>query len=314
MNASCFPDSRSSLKRARKSPLNCVLTWRSCYPSKAAVLLALLTLTYTGAYASTLTHVWSANYGDSGTQSLEVVKFDPIGHIVATGRFQSSIDFGGGALNSAGGWDIYLVKLDGAGNHIWSGRFGSTGDQYVTGMDVDIAGNIVITGIFNGSIDFGGGVLTSAGGFDFFIAKFRWDGAHQWSMRFGDALNQRFSINPVVAFDVIGDVIMAGELNGTVDFGGAPLVGTTYATSGNLFVAKFNSLGGHNWSNMFDVIGGARDVATDALANAIVVTQNSQNSNDFGGGERQAWTLVVVRTWGSEAFSSHDTIPAAAIS
>ncbi len=273
--------------------------------STAAVLLLLLTLNFTNTNASTLTHTWSANYGDSGTQSFWVVKFDPTGDVVATGSFQSSTDFGGGALNSAGGWDIFLAKLDGAGNHIWSQRFGSTGDQILTGMDVDVVGNIVITGYFFGSIDFGGGVLTSAGNTDFFVAKFRWDGVHQWSMRFGDAVGQPSTTNPVVAFDGIGDVIMSGGLNGTVDFGGAPLVGL-----GKVFIVKFNSAGSHNWSKVVDVVGGTRDVTTDAFANAIIVTQGG--NGDFGGGAVTGgiglakYNLSGGHVW-SQAFSGNAT-------
>lgn len=39
-----------------------------------------------------------------------------------------------------------------------------------------------------GSVDFGGGALTSAGSNDIFAAKLTAaDGAHVWSQRFGDA-------------------------------------------------------------------------------------------------------------------------------
>ncbi len=256
--------------------------------STAPVLLAILTLTFTflSAYATPLTHTWSARYGDAGNQVTVDASWDPTGAIITTGHFQDTLSFGGNTLASAGGWDVYLAKLDDSGGHIWSNSYGSTGDQFVTGMDVDVVGNVVICGIFYGSIDFGGGVLTSAGDIDFFVAKFRFDGVHQWSMRFGDGVRQRFgNANPVVAFDGIGDVVMTGELNGTVDFGGGSLVGPAANITGKVFLAKFNSGGSHSWSFLLDVLGGSLSVTTDDSANVIIgVKQITGQVPDYGGG------------------------------
>ncbi len=121
-------------------------------------------------------------------------------------------------------------------------------------------------------------MLTSAGDLDFYVAKFRFDGVHEWSMSFGDAQRQRFgTANPVVTFDGIGDVIMTGEMNGVVDFGGGPLVGPAANVVGSVFLAKFNSTGSHNWSALPDVFGGCPcrlfdRVARLALSSADFIT------------------------------------------
>ena len=44
-----------------------------------------------------------------------------------TGRFENTINFGGGILTSAGGPDIFLAKFGATGGHNFSKRFGSTG-------------------------------------------------------------------------------------------------------------------------------------------------------------------------------------------
>ena len=82
------------------------------------------------------------------------------------------MDFGGGPLTSAGGIDIFLAKFDPAGNHLWSKRFGDGFSQIGYSVTVDGADNVLFTGAFSGSVDFGGGPLTSAGGIDIFLAKF----------------------------------------------------------------------------------------------------------------------------------------------
>ncbi|MBI2819399.1 MAG: hypothetical protein HYX73_05410, partial [Acidobacteria bacterium] len=56
-------------------------------------------------------------------------------------------------------------------SHIWSRRFGSTSFDSGYGVAVDGNGNAVVTGAFNGTVDFGGGGLTSAGGGDIFVVK-----------------------------------------------------------------------------------------------------------------------------------------------
>src|SRR5262249_47559744 len=74
----------------------------------------------------------------------------------------------------------------------WSKRFGnntrSAPPQPSTA--VDGAGNVLLTGFFDGSVDFGGGPLTSAGWSDIFVVKLDPAGNHLWSKRFGDGLNQ----------------------------------------------------------------------------------------------------------------------------
>lgn len=67
------------------------------------------------------------------------------------------------------------VKLkDAAGNTLWSKRFGGTGSDGGHSVGVDSAGKVLVTGRFQGTIDFGGGALTSADiqAFDTFLAKF----------------------------------------------------------------------------------------------------------------------------------------------
>ncbi|MBI4701132.1 MAG: SBBP repeat-containing protein, partial [Deltaproteobacteria bacterium] len=177
-------------------------------------------------------HLWSKRFGDGSGQSADGVVADASGNVLLAGSFGGSVDFGGGPLTSAGKSDIFVAKLDPSGTHLWSKRFGNAGDQYAKSIAVDGQGNAVVTGYFDGAVDFGGGVLPSAGTYDILAAKFAPAGGHLWSKRFGDGSNQ---LGYDIAADGLGNVLMTGEFQGTVDFGAGPL---TSAGLRDIFVAK----------------------------------------------------------------------------
>ena len=109
---------------------------------------------------------------------------DGSGNVFVTGIFSGTVDFGGGNLVSAGSVDIFVAKYNANGVHQWSKRLGGTGGEIGQAVAVDGSGNVVVTGDFSGTVDFGGGNLVSAGSSDVFLAKYNASGVHQWSKRF----------------------------------------------------------------------------------------------------------------------------------
>jgi hypothetical protein len=188
-------------------------------------------------------HLWSKRFGDASLQGAESIATDAAGNVLVTGYFEGTVDLGGGPLTSAGDSDIFVAKLDPAGNHLWSKRFGDASLQVGFGGS-DAAGNVLVTGYFEGTVDLGGGPLTSAGSYDVFVAKLDPSGNHLWSQRFGDAsLQAGFG-----TIDASGNVLVSGHFEGTVDFGGGPL-----SSAGGLdaFIAKLDPAGNHLWSKRF---------------------------------------------------------------
>ena len=118
-------------------------------------------------------HLWSKRFGSTSFDQGYGVAVDDSGNVVVTGSFNGTVNFGGGGLNSAGSFDIFVAKFSGAdGSHLWSKRFGSTYEDEGLGVAVDGSGNVVVTGYFWGTVDFGGGELTSAGSSDdIFVVK-----------------------------------------------------------------------------------------------------------------------------------------------
>ena len=179
-------------------------------------------------------HLWSKRFGDPNRQVASSVAVDSLDSVFVTGNFEGGVDFGGGKLNNTGNRDLFVVKYDPKGNHVWSKNYGDAGRQSFSSVAVDSSGNVFVAANFEGSVDFGGDVLTSAGGFDIFVAKLNADGNHLWSNRFGDGDNPQFAHS--VAVDSTGSIVIAGQFGGSVDFGGGTL---TSAGDRDIFVAKF---------------------------------------------------------------------------
>lgn len=166
--------------------------------------------------------LWSKRFGDVQAQSGSAVVLDPGGDIFLAGDFAGSIDFGDGPLVSAGGMDIFVAKLSASGSPLWGKRFGDAAEQRVASISSDASGNVILTGYFQGDLDFGNGAIKSQGGKDIFIAKLSPSGDPLWSQRAGDlGLEQTGSS---VSSDVAGNVVAAGRFDGSVDFGGGSLV------------------------------------------------------------------------------------------
>jgi hypothetical protein len=240
-----------------------------------------------------MVHGWSQRAGDASTQSAYSAAVDASGNVVVIGEFEGTVDFGGGVLTSAGAKDIYIAKFDAAGNHLWSQRFGDTSSQYAKSTAVDASGNIVVLGWFYGTVDFGGGVLTSAGSNDIYIAKFDAAGNHLWSLRFGDTSSQYTKSTTV---DASGNIFVTGYFQGTVDFGGGVL---TSAGSDDIYIAKFDAAGTHLWSQRFGDASPqyANSAAVDGLGN-VVVTGIFLGTVNFGGGlltSASAFDIFIVK-------------------
>ena len=151
----------------------------------------------------------------------------------------------------------------------WSKRFGASGDQRGLGLAVGADGRIVMVGRMVGMANFGAGALTSAGGFDAFVAKFEPDGTLIWAKRYGSSNDEEAR---AVAIDPMGNIIVVGNHAGTIGFGSAADPTHTNLGGDDAFVAKLGPDGAYKWSRSF---GGANDqyalsVATDATGNVVI--------------------------------------------
>ena len=225
--------------------------------------------------------LWSKRFGGPGFQSAVQARVDPKGDIVLTGRFQESIDLGGGALQSAGDFEVWVAKFDIDGNHLWSKSFGDASQELAVNLQADSAGNILFTGMFVGAVDFGGGPLQAQGAFDVFVAKLDPQGDHLWSRRFGDSQMQTVA---ALALGPSDSVFVTGTFSGTVDFGGGPLAAQP-GLLGDVFVIQLDAGGKLVQGRAFGGDGQRMpySIAVGADGSQVVTGQFS-GTMDAGGG------------------------------
>jgi hypothetical protein len=233
-------------------------------------------------YSAAGVYQWGKKFGDISQQESTGIGIDGAGNLYLAGFFGGKIDFGGGNVISGGTLDVYLAKLTSAGAYVWAKGFGDASSQRPYGIATDSAGNTVVTGVYQGTINFGGSTLTCAGLNDGFIARFNSAGAHVWSKGFGDSADQ---VGNAVAVDNSGNTYASGQFGGTMNLGSLPATLLTSQGGYDAYLAKLDSLGNLVWSKAFGGAGNqtSLSVAVD-WSGSVAVSSNLMSTADYGGG------------------------------
>lgn len=207
--------------------------------------------------------VWAKSMGGVGTtDQAKGVVVDASNNVYLTGFFSSTADFDPNAgvfnLTSAGGNDIFIVKLDASGNFVWANKVGGSGADQGNGIALDASNNVHITGFFtSANVDFDSGagtaIKTSASS-DIFVLKLSTVGAYIWvSTMGGTGIDEGNTID----IDASGNVYTSGRFFGvSSDFDpGAGAFNQSSAGSSDVFVSKLNSSGNFVWAKR---VGGPR--------------------------------------------------------
>jgi hypothetical protein len=223
---------------------------------------------------------WAESFGGTGYTIGTCVAIDPSsGDVVTAGGLVGTVNFGGGLLvtrsDASTAYDTFVARFDKNGAYRWAKNLGNGQLVGPNSVAVDGSGNVVVAGLFQGSVSFGGPTLTAAGTFDAFVVEFDASGNFLWSRNFGVA-GQSQNLNSV-AVDSTGHVFIAGEARGGVSFGGAAVTG--------FFIAKFDSNGAHSWSNAFPATTsyGGPWLAVDGFGD-VILAGSFETTVNFGGG------------------------------
>ena len=235
--------------------------------------------------------VWAKRIGGINGDNGYAIALDGTSNLYTSGFFVGSVDFDPGAdvfsLTSAGAADIFVSKLDSAGNFIWAKSMGGTGNDAANAVSLDDAGNVYTTGFFLSTADFdpGAGVsnLTSAGFQDIFVSKLDNAGNFVWAQRIGGKSSD--SANDM-AIDAVGNLYMTGYFDETVDFDpGAAVFNLTSAAASDIFVSKLDSAGNFAWARRMGGAGSDSGISiTVDLAGGVYSTGNFWNTVDFDTG------------------------------
>ena len=191
-------------------------------------------------------HVWSRSFGSATTDAPLGVAIDATGRIVVVGRFTGTVSLDAVSLTSAGGNDIFVLRLDPDGAALWGKQLGDAGSQEGRAVAVDAAGDVYITGSYDGALDFGVGALPNAGAGapNVFVARLAGDtGQPVWAAGFDGAGAQ---LGRAIALDATGAVHVAADVDGAITIGGS-----THTSAGltDIVVARLDAAtGAPAWS------------------------------------------------------------------
>ncbi len=229
-------------------------------------------------YDSSGNFKWVRSMGGDEDDIAYAMDVDALGNIYITGEFSGTADFNPGGvpfnLISEGGSDIFICKLDSAGQLVWAKSIGSKDYDYGYGIALDRAGHLYCTGIFKDTADFNPGAtpseLISAGNWDMYLAKYDTAGNYVWAHRFGSTGDDR---GHDVAVSDSGYVHLTGYFESMVNFD--PGGGTTNLISNggtDIFTAKYDGNGALIWAHN---IGGSsydygQSIAVDKRGNVYL--------------------------------------------
>jgi hypothetical protein len=179
---------------------------------------------------------------------------DKSSQVYLCGNFHGSADVDPGPaskmLTSNGSNpDCFITKLDAQGRFVWTKQIGNTGSEDAGSITVLENGEIVMNGVFAGTLNFDplsvGLEVTSAGGYDAFVCRVSQDGDFLCAGSVGGPEPDRAAL-------LISDnnnIIMSGNFSGTADMD--PGVGTYYITpsSGEItYLCKLGECAGFSTS------------------------------------------------------------------
>jgi hypothetical protein len=123
--------------------------------------------------------VWAKQLGGTGNDRAFSICTDVAGNVYSGGYFNSIADFDPNAgiynLNSSGGSDAFISKLNSSGNFVWAIQISGASSQYVNSVTLDLNNSVLAIGYHIGTSDFDPNAsvfnLSSTGVADVFIEK-----------------------------------------------------------------------------------------------------------------------------------------------
>lgn len=218
--------------------------------------------------------LWARRMGGFGDVRGYGIAVNAAQEVFTTGNFMGTIDFdpGAGVANVMGaGPDIFVSKLDAAGNYLWADHMGGPGDDAGQAITLAANGDVLLTGYFRGTADFDPGPGTfnlvaggTIGESDAFVCRLDAAGTLVWAAGMGGPSRE---IGYAIAVDDAGAVLTTGSFIGTVDFDPGPgeyLLTEITGVDRDTYVSKLDGAGQFVWAKQM----GGQNFA-EALAIAV---------------------------------------------
>lgn len=199
--------------------------------------------------------LWSKRFGDAGPQVGTGIAVGATGQVTIAGYFGDTVDLEKGPLANQGQTDLFVGAFDEDGHPLWSESFGGPGGDSVPGrtfVGADAKGRLTLVAPRAGAVDFGLWPIESEGVYDLVVAGLDPAGKPLWNQRFGAP--ERYTLASSMAVHPNGNIVIAGNFSGTVDFGKGALVNTQptcTACANAAFVVELDAFGNTLWARSF---------------------------------------------------------------
>jgi hypothetical protein len=208
----------------------------------------------------------------SGTSEVLPVSVcvDNSGNSITVGNFKGTVDLDPGPAEkkyiSAGFTDIFILKLDPSGNFISAQTIGDTLYDEASTAIIDKNGNLLITGSFQGTVDFDPSPavikITTKGYLDGFLLSIGPSGNFIDVKQFGGfngvAIADKLTLDPNM------NIYLTGRINGVIDIDPGPGIKNIGSSSGNyeIFIIKLAANGSLVWDGK---IGGYGETLVNGI-------------------------------------------------
>ncbi|MBW8051260.1 MAG: T9SS type A sorting domain-containing protein [Cytophagales bacterium] len=179
---------------------------------------------------------------------------------------------------------VLLSLLTSTSNYIfsqnwkWAKPVLSSNYSFSNAVCNDDAGNIYITGRFQGNADFGNISITAIGVEDMFIAKYDSSGTCIWAINEGGDFKV---IGKAIAADNSGNIFVTGTFEDTAFFGTDTLIS---AGGTDIFIAKYDTSGNLLWvlqEGSNNVTDQSRSITIDNNGNVFITGRLSSSDSTF---------------------------------
>lgn len=234
--------------------------------------------------------------GTGSTASGQSLAIAPDGSRYVTGLFIGTLTLGTTTLTGVSTvGHVFLAKYSTAGKVLWATQLDGRGLS--TRIAVDATGNAYLTGTFVSTVTLGSTSLTTAtlttpGAFDAYLVKYDAQGVRQWVKQGGGDSVESYAI----AVDTNNNVILTGDCENAVSFGGPP-IGTVNGGTYKAFYYKFTPAG--------DILQ-AKQVSAASDVNVTSVALDGANNvylaGQFSGSPTFGTTTLQVNGVNSDLF------------
>lgn len=201
-------------------------------------------------------NVWQKNFGGSQEDANSIIKKTPSGNFIVGTTSNSPIS-GNKTVDTKGGNDFWIVKMDAEGEITWQKSFGTTGTEIISDVLIISEDSTLLIGVSNFQGINGDKTQTGFGGLDLWLVLIDGQGNKLWDKTIGGVSSE---IHPKAILNALNQkIILACESNSGIgglktdaNFGEDDVWIITLNFSGTLLNQK--TVGGLGSEYLYDLI------------------------------------------------------------